>query len=298
MEAVLAAKAALFAKLPPDGHARYWDALSRFLCFKITKTEFTTLCGCDGPCVELHNQLILALLNSAMHAPPPAPADGHAALALPTPSDAAAGIAAHGGSSGACSSEPLDFVRRPEPTAHGAPIKPEPLHVEPLQQHGASAAINACGAALPAASAAAVGSKLALRIKRDAPDSGGDGPPTADPDAAARAAAEINALHDRCAQVARAHGVGAVHPEAVVFLHRALKVHLYRLIAAGVQSREATGGPPPGKRARAAPAGTTLTRDHLAGAMRRAHQPNAAWTLPPCQRTNAAFATVARNFFL
>ena len=64
-DVIAEAKAALFARLPEDARAAYWDALSRFVRFEITKPEFARACACLGPCVELHNALIRALLQSA-----------------------------------------------------------------------------------------------------------------------------------------------------------------------------------------------------------------------------------------
>jgi hypothetical protein len=43
---VAEAKAALFARLPEDARGAYWDALSRFVRFEITKSEFARACAC------------------------------------------------------------------------------------------------------------------------------------------------------------------------------------------------------------------------------------------------------------
>jgi hypothetical protein len=50
-------KTALFERLEPAGRQKYWDALSRFLCFDIDKVEFErlTLLTLNPDDIALHN---------------------------------------------------------------------------------------------------------------------------------------------------------------------------------------------------------------------------------------------------
>ena len=101
--------------------------------------------------------------------------------------------------------------------------------------------------------------------------------------------------HTRSTPTVRAQ---SVTPEAVSFLHKALKIHVYRMMSAGVNSRRGSSSAPPhtlGKRSRAEP--TQLTREGLAAGM---HQPHhlGTWTLPHSQRFNLAAAAFARQHFL
>jgi hypothetical protein len=54
---VVDAKAALFARLEPAERLKYWDGLSRFLCFDIDKVEFErlTLLTLGPNDIALHN---------------------------------------------------------------------------------------------------------------------------------------------------------------------------------------------------------------------------------------------------
>ena len=127
-------------------------------------------------------------------------------------------------------------------------------------------------------------------------------------------------MHDKCSQIASMHGVTvcspalanstvatahsadpapaqSVTPEAASFLHKAVKIHVFRMMSAGMHSRRGSSSAPRtlGKRSRAEP--TQLTRDALAEGM---HQPHhlGTWTLPHSQRFNLAAAAFARQHFL
>lgn len=265
---VAAAEAALFDALPADAHATYWDALARFIRFEITKPEFTQACSClVGPCVELHNAFIRALLTSAL--------DDTSELDTPQqlmgPRVSLKSVA----NQGFVKSEPVE-------------TKTDPMELPPSSEE-------------PAAPPKAALPKLALRIRRDASGFsvvGGDEPSTEEvsvPDE--DAASQINALHDKCSELARLHGVTNVTPEAISFLHKALKINMYRLITAGANSRQGSRSAPRVLGKRNHTESGQLTRERLAGAM---HQPHhlGTWTLPPCQRFNLAAAACARQNFL
>ena len=86
--------------------------------------------------------------------------------------------------------------------------------------------------------------------------------------------AQLNALHDRLLELARAHELHAVQPEAVSFMARAIKVVSNRLVTAAVLGAEehptADGH---------APASRTVTADHVHDAIRRPTP--APWMIPP-----------------
>jgi hypothetical protein len=450
---VAEAKAALFARLPEDARGAYWDALSRFVRFEITKSEFARACACLGPCVDLHNALIRALLQSAfgetssselvpsdeLVKSEPASAAAAAASALePRPPPVAAFAPGHPGMALTDGGTIVTHTRASRDSAVGSPLMnrgvweiegtikkskgnqaawllfgvcdaaapPTPgkggpgwgvslydgtvwqfndaLHwdgtVAPVEAvvhfpHASSVDgsstilcahrglklgearrvipgtavgvrvdleartlafrvgrgewLPATGATLPAAvrplvmmyekddslalSARQVSGcelapppngdavlalpKLALRIRRDASGTHVvDAPPEsatpAVPDE--QAGASINAMHDKCSQIARMHGVTSVTPEAVSFLHKALKIHVYRMMSAGVHSRRGSSRTL-GKRGRAEP--TQLTREGLAEGMSQPHHLG-TWTLPHSQRFNLAAAAYARQHFL
>ena len=69
MTSVASALTALHGKLDDAKREAYWTALSAFLRFELSKSDFDTQAlAALGPHVALHNEVILALLRDAQHA--------------------------------------------------------------------------------------------------------------------------------------------------------------------------------------------------------------------------------------
>lgn len=97
---------------------------------------------------------------------------------------------------------------------------------------------------------------------------------------------QLNALHDRMIELAKQHGLQGVQPEAVSFMHRAVRVVSNRLLAAAVLSSGKGASPPESE------AGCTIKSDDLHDAIRLPVP--APWMAPPCQRAGSTLGAFSK----
>ena len=98
---------------------------------------------------------------------------------------------------------------------------------------------------------------------------------------------QLNALHDRMIELAKQHGLQGVQPEAVSFMHRAVRVVSNRLLAAAVLSsgKAASTSANEGE-------ACAIRSDDLHDAIRLPVQ--APWMAPPCQRAGSTLGAFSK----
>ena len=275
----------LHARLADDGSREaYWAALSRFLRFDLSKADFDQQAlAALGPHVALHNRVILALLRDAQQAPPESGPD---AMQTDEPN--------------------LHIFGLPPVHSNGNAMAAG-------AGSAAASACDAGGGRPMASSAAPAGPKLMLKISQGPGGMAASSQRpelVVDP----REEMQLNALHERLIELARQNGLQVraresrpraklvraarardgratpacatdrralrvraqgVQPEAVSFMHRAVRAVSNRLLVAAASAHTDSGS-----FADAEP--RALTADDVHDAIR---QPvPAQWMAPPCQR--------------
>ena len=240
MTSVASALTALHGKLDEAKREAYWTALSAFLRFELSKSDFDKQATeALGPHVALHNEVILALLRDAQHA-------------------------AAGGA-----------LNRAD--AAGLHIFGVPPSSQQSNGNGAAASSSAPIVA-PQPSAAP---KLKLMLKIGSDGQGGLNAsaerPTLNVDPLDEQ--QLNALHERLLEHAAQVGLQGVQPEAVSFMHRAVRAVSNRLVVAAAAVRSESGSAVvPGEP-------RSLTAEDVQDAVRQ--QPHSApWMTPPTQRAS------------
>jgi len=255
MGTVEAVRAKLNEQLGQPAREAYWRSLSSFLRFEITKAEFDRAALAElGPHAALHNDFIVALLQSAQHG---GPSERVRESSVPMDTDELAGSSLPQGDSAV----PRGNLAT-EANPHGD-----------ANQSGGGDAAAALSSAPQAAGEAAPKLMLKIGVAGGKLAASAQGPNlVVDP----KEEAQLNALHDRLLDLCRQQGLQSVQPEAVAFMQRAVRAVTNRVLVAAVVS-----GSDPGVLQHGAEQ-CVITGEELQEAIR---QPAPApWMTPPSQR--------------